>query len=400
MTHHKNKQPSDLLHELAPIENVLLPTHIDGSNGTNRATGTRSQITANNDVDAIKAWLARFIDTKTTFDNYRKEAERLLLWSTIQRGKPLSSLTHEDWLAYQHFLSNPQPASKWIMRDGRKFARSHSEWRPFSGPLSATSQRQSAVILNVLFSWLVNAGYLAGNPLSLSRQRARKAKPRITRYIEDDLWLEVKLAIDAMPKETDREREHYFRIRWLFSLLYLCGLRISEVTSNTMGCFFCRRDKDGEEHWWLEILGKGDKLRMIPATDELMVELARYRRELGLSPCPLNGETTPLLLPIGGKHRVMTRGATHAIVKQIFQMTASRIRERGIDFENKAQRIEQASAHWLRHTAGSHMTNNDVDLRHVRDNLGHESISTTSIYLHSSDDARHRETEAGHKIKW
>ena len=175
MTHHKNKQPSDLLHELAPIENVLLPTHIDGSNGTNRATGTRSQITANNDVDAIKAWLARFIDTKTTFDNYRKEAERLLLWSTIQRGKPLSSLTHEDWLAYQHFLSNPQPASKWIMRDGRKFARSHSEWRPFSGPLSATSQRQSAVILNVLFSWLVNAGYLAGNPLSLSRQRARKA---------------------------------------------------------------------------------------------------------------------------------------------------------------------------------------------------------------------------------
>jgi hypothetical protein len=37
------------------------------------------------------------------FDNYRKEAERLLLWSTIQMEKPLSSLTHDDWLIYQAF---------------------------------------------------------------------------------------------------------------------------------------------------------------------------------------------------------------------------------------------------------------------------------------------------------
>lgn len=46
------------------------------------------------------------------------------------------------------------------------------------------------------------------------------------------------------------------------------------------------------------------------------------------------------------------------------------------------------------------MANSKVDLRHVRDNLGHESITTTSVYLHSSDDARHRETEELHRIKW
>lgn len=385
---------------LMPLENVFLPIHIDGSNGSNRANGTHSQITADNDVEAVKAWLARFLDTKTTFDNYRKEAERLLLWSTIQLGKPLSSLTHEDWLVYQRFLSNPEPVSRWIMRDGRKFGRSDPEWRPFSGPLSPTSQRQAAVILNVLFSWLVSAGYLAGNPLSLSRQRNRKAKPRITRYLEEDLWLEVKLTIDAMPKETQREREHYFRLRWLFSLLYLCGLRISEVIGNTMGSFFCRRDKDGEERWWLEILGKGDKLRIVPATNELMIELARYRREKGLSSLPLPGESLPLLLPIGRRTDSMTRGALHAIVKKVFENTAIRLRPRGEQSQAIADRVEQASAHWLRHTAGSHMANNDVDLRHVRDNLGHESISTTNNYLHSSDDARHRETEDRHKIKW
>ncbi|WP_211455428.1 tyrosine-type recombinase/integrase [Collimonas antrihumi] len=396
----QNNRNSDTLPVLAPIENVALPTHIDGSNGTNRASGNRPQIAANNDVDAIKAWLARFLDTKTTFDNYRKEAERLLLWSTVSMQKPISSLTHEDLLVYQHFLADPQPASRWIMPRGRKVARSHSDWRPFAGPLAPSSQRQAIIILNTMLSWLVNAGYLAGNPLSLSRQRARKAKPRITRYLDEDLWLEVKLTIDQMPKETDREREHYIRMRWLFSLLYLCGLRISEVVDNTMAGFFCRRDKDGEERWWLEITGKGDKTRIVPATNELMVELARYRREKDLPPIPLTGEAVPLLLPIGGRKESMTRGAVHAIVKSVFENTSIRLQQRGEQYQTIAERVEQASAHWLRHTAGSHMANNEVDLRHVRDNLGHESISTTSKYLHSSDDARHQETEAKHKIKW
>ncbi|MFC6520606.1 tyrosine-type recombinase/integrase [Undibacterium arcticum] len=324
----------------------------------------------------------------------------MLLWSTIQLGKPLSSLTHEDLLLYQRFLSDPQPASRWVMRDGRKFAHAHPEWRPFAGPLSPASQRQAIIILNTLFSWLVNAGYLAGNPLSLSRQRARKAKPRITRYLEEDLWSEVKMTIDLMPKESDREREHYYRARWLFSLLYLCGLRISEVVGNTMGSLFCRRDKDGEERWWLEILGKGDKLRIVPATNELMVELARYRREKGLASFPLAGDDVPLLLPIGRRTEPMTRGAVHAIVKKVFEHTAIRLRQRGEQYQAIADRVEQASAHWLRHTAGSHMANSDVDLRHVRDNLGHESIGTTSNYLHSSDDKRHKETEEKHRIKW
>lgn len=385
---------------VAPIDNLFLPPGLDGRTGDNRANNNRPQIAATNDVDALKAWLARFADTKTTFDNYRKEAERLLLWSTVQLGKPLSSLTHEDFLIYQRFLADPQPAARWIMRDGRKFAREHPEWRPFAGPLSLTSQRQAIVILNALFSWLVNAGYLAGNPLSLSRQRARKAKPRITRYLEEDLWAEVKLTIDRMPKDSQREREHYLRVRWLFSLLYLCGLRISEVVGNTMGGFFCRRDKDGEERWWLEVTGKGDKTRIVPATNELMVELARYRREKGLVALPSSGEHMPLLLPIGNQQRAMSRGAVHAIVKQVFEKTAANLRLRGEAFEALAKRLEAASAHWLRHTAGSHMANSDVDLRHVRDNLGHESISTTSGYLHSTDDVRHRETEERHKIKW
>jgi len=381
------------------IDSVHFPIELDGSNGLNRAIGIRPQITANNDADAIKAWLARFHDTKTTFDSYRKEAERLLLWSVIELGKPLSSLCHEDFLAYQRFLANPLPAERWIMTQ-RKVARDDPKWRPFAGSLSPTSQRQAIVILNGMFSWLVNAGYLAGNPLSLSRNRQRKAKARVTRFLDEDLWKEVKLTIDSMPRETNREREHYYRVRWLFSLLYITGMRVSEVTQNTMGGFFSRKDKSSESRWWLEITGKGDKTRIVPATNELMLELSRYRREMGLSLNPIEGEATPLLLPIGGKQRAMTRSAVHLILKQIFNITAKRLQERGPDFIAQAAKLKTASAHWMRHTAGSNMTSGDMDIRHVRDNLGHESIVTTNNYLHSEDDKRHQDTEEHHRLNW
>lgn len=384
---------------LAPLERAIVPNVLNGSSGSNRSPG-RSQIAADNDVDAIKAWLARFLNKQTTFNSYRKEAERLLLWSTIQMNKPLSSLTHEDWLVYQAFLRDPQPRERWVASVGRKFPRQHPQWKPFAGPLSQASQRQAGVILNSMFSWLVNAGYLAGNPLSLSRERKRSGAPRITRYLDEEIWPEVKATVAAMPRETDREREHYFRLRWVISLFYICGLRISEICGTTMGAFFARRDRSGEERWWLEVTGKGDKIRIVPATGELMVELARYRRELGMTPYPVQGEPAPLLLPIGGKLRAMSRGAIHEIVKGLFAATGQRLRLRGEAYVGEALRVELASAHWLRHTAGSHMANNAVDLRHVRDNLGHQSISTTNTYLHSSDDARHVETEAKHKIDW
>lgn len=53
--------------------------------------------------------------------------------------------------------------------------------------------------------------------------------------------------INTMPRETDRQRAHYFRARGLFTLVYPGGLRIAEVSANTMGRFFARRDVDGHE---------------------------------------------------------------------------------------------------------------------------------------------------------
>lgn len=147
-----------------------------------------------------------------------------------------------------------------------------------------------------------------------------------------------------------------------------------------------------------------------------MTELSRYRRSLGMTALPSPHEDTPLVLPIGktagstagdprganadDTARPLTRAALHTIVKAVFAHAAKRLRDRGGEYAARARLLEQASAHWLRHSAGSHMADRQVDLRLVRDNLGHASLSTT-IYLHADDDRRHQETETSHRlVRW
>jgi hypothetical protein len=91
---------------------------------------------------------------------------------------------------------------------------------------------------------------------------------------------------------------------------------------------------------------KGEKTQIVPATNELMIELARYRREKGLSPFPTHAEDIRLLQPIGTQQRQMTRGAVHALVKQVFLGSVERLRSRGDSYISLAFRTEEASAHW------------------------------------------------------
>lgn len=53
-----------------------------------------------------------------------------MLWANLEADKAISSLTHEDLLRFQYFLQNPQPAERWILKNGSKVSRSHPDWRP------------------------------------------------------------------------------------------------------------------------------------------------------------------------------------------------------------------------------------------------------------------------------
>ena len=133
-----------------------LPISLDGSRGSNRAEQTAKKlIAADSDLEAVGLWLAEYADSPHTLRSYRKEATRLLLWAIEERSKPVSSLTREDFVAFEAFLRNP--SSAWW--DPAR-SRVGSERRLMTGPMSPASVRQSLGILSGLLSYLVEAGYL------------------------------------------------------------------------------------------------------------------------------------------------------------------------------------------------------------------------------------------------
>ena len=146
------------------------PRELDGSRGKLRAPQRACLLDAHNDYQAVQAWLS-LQDSAATHRAYRKEAERLMLWGIIERGKPLSSLTTEEAIAYRQFLRHPTPVSRWM---GPTAPRQSDEWRPFQKPLSARSTAYALSVLSALFRWLTEQRYLTGNPFAGITAKAMK----------------------------------------------------------------------------------------------------------------------------------------------------------------------------------------------------------------------------------
>ena len=128
------------------------------------------RIEAQSDAEAVAAWLAEYQDSPQTWKCYRREAERLLLWLASQRYQP-QDMNRDMLRQFEAFLENPQPATQWV---GPTRPRHHPQWRPFRGGLSPASRRQSLVILQGMFSWLVEAGWVSHNPFILMRDKSRR----------------------------------------------------------------------------------------------------------------------------------------------------------------------------------------------------------------------------------
>ncbi|MGH8854791.1 MAG: tyrosine-type recombinase/integrase [Telluria sp.] len=359
-----------------------LPPNLDGHHGSNRGRHGIRQIVADTDIEAFRIWLAEYASSPHTLRSYRKEALRLLIWATRMQRKPVSSLTREDLLAYEVFLTSP-PAD-WV--DAER-PRHGADRRLFAGPLSPRSVRQAMGILSGLFNYLVAAGYLAGSPLALRRQRNHGVSRRsaVERYLSQDLWQFVLDFIDTLPQATVRDRQHYERARWLFRLLYGAALRASEVAQAKAGDLYQRRGR-----WWLAVVGKGGVAGDIPIGEALMADFARYREFHRLPGLPLPDESTPLVMSIAGAtDRPLTATSIYLVVKEVFRRAADALESRN---PAGATTLRNASTHWLRHTSASHQADAGNDIRHIQKNLRHASIETTAIYLHAEDDRRHAET--------
>ncbi|MFM0197761.1 tyrosine-type recombinase/integrase [Paraburkholderia strydomiana] len=361
---------------------LALPAALDGRDGTNRARGGQMQIAADSDVEAVRLWLAEYAGSPHTLRSYRKEALRLLMWATRTLGKPLSSLTREDFLLYERFLA--APAGDWA--DPARPRRGGMR-RLFAGPLSERSRHQALGIVSGLLSYLVSAGYLAGNPLALRRRTGAAARrsPRVERYLDHTLWDYVLASVEQWPRATARDHQHYERSRWLIRLLYQTGLRVSEAANAKAADFYQRRGR-----WWLHVVGKGGAEGEVPVSAALMANFARYRVFHGLASTPSGNETAAAVMSVAGDpRRPLTPAAVYLIVKEVFRRAADMLETTD---PAGAETLRRASTHWLRHSAASHQADAGTDLRFIQKNMRHASIQTTGIYLHAEDDRRHTET--------
>lgn len=358
--------------------------------------GASPLVAARDDLEAVQLWLQEYRGqgySPHTFHAARREAERLVLWAGRERGKPISDLTREDFLAYEAFLGDPQPSAVWC---GPRHPRGHQEWRPFLGPLAASSKRQAIVILKSMYAYLVNAQYLVANPLALKRHPRPPQGSAVERVLDPAMWSAVTAHVEGWPRESRPARFHYERARFILSLLYLVGPRLSDLPSHTMGDFQFRKTADGGAGWWWAMTGKGGVKKTVPVNNDMMRALRRWRVCLGEPELPGVRDPAPVVRAVGGT-RGIGANAVYRIVKSIMRGAADEIEATD---PGRAAILRQASPHWLRHTAITAWLDSGVELRYARDSARHKSISTTAdVYSHSGDGQWHQAMEA-HRLGW
>ncbi len=421
---------------IVPLEKFIVPAELDGSNGLYRAPQKLCLMHATNDYEAILIWIRsrhglspeqktalqrqRGIDPGApegpmawlnylshTQRAYRKEAERFLLWAIVQHGKPLSSMTLDDCEAYRRFLADPTPADRWCGTRARE--KWSPLWRPFEGPLSPRAQRQAVTILKSMYKFLVDQCYLIGNPWNgVSMPKAHTRIDRGRSFTQAQ-WDFIEQQLGLLP---DTSANH--RLRFALHFFYATGLRLAEAAAATvdhLNWVSYPPDSDDAhpvDGWELTVLGKGGKERVVPVPLDVIGELSTYLVARGLDPDPehpLSQGAYLLGKAVDVAERAPWSPADTLAVDQKSGIAATTLYAQLKAFftdcaivlamtdAKAAARLAAASTHWLRHTHGSHAVAAGMPLDVLQENLGHASLTTTTIYTTSEQRRRMKAAE-------
>ena len=190
--------------------------------------------------------------------------------------------------------------------------------------------------LSSFYRFLYTQGVVSSNPLTgIDRPRIKQQE---IKYLKHNQVLHL---IESIEDPRDK---------LIVRTIYATGVRVSEL------CNINIEDIDFDEHT-IRIRGKGDKMRIVFVDDDTLAEILKF---VG------NRLTGPLFIGQQGKH-ISSRAIQH-----IFKHYAPS----GI------------TPHKIRHSYASELYKRSKNLRVVQENLGHTSIKTTEIYLHTDIDER------------
>jgi len=211
---------------------------------------------------------------------------------------------------------------------------------------SSVSRKLSA--LRRMFNYALRNDLIDNNPLSkISNPKTQRSLPET---INLDSFEEIYRLIDEkIENQSERKRN-----KAIFELLYGCALRVSELCSLNIGDVDLIKQN-------VRILGKGAKVRIVPIGQksiQIINDYLEYYNKLPYS--------HPMFFD-----KKYNRIDRHKVYKLVRKFLSS--------FE-----LKKRSPHILRHSAATHMLDNDADLMAVKEILGHENLSTTQIYTHVS----------------
>jgi integrase/recombinase XerD len=218
-----------------------------------------------------------------------------------------------------------------------------------SKEVNPRSQARIISGLKSFFNYLIFEDYRNDNPLELIET------PKTGRKLPDTLSV---VEIDALIAAIDLSTKEGERNRAMLETLYGCGLRVSELVSLKISDLFF-------EEGFIKITGKGNKERFVPVGKWTQKYMQLYQKEVRVNLTIKKGCEDTLFLNRRGSQ--LTRAMIFTIVK---------------DLAVKIGLTKKISPHTLRHSFATHLLENGADLRSIQLMLGHESITTTEIYVH------------------
>lgn len=192
--------------------------------------------------------------------------------------------------------------------------------------------------------------------------------PKKTKKIPEFLFVEE---IEYFLNTYDDSKDMEYRDRILFTLMYACGLRVSE-------CVNLEWSQVDFNQRILLIRGKGDKDRIVPFYQELTDELFEYKKKF----CAKYANDDHVFVNARG-NPLTSRGIQYLMDKH----------SRAIGMNMKLH------PHMLRHSFATHLLDNGADIRVVQELLGHASLSTTQIYTHVSTSQLIKEYKKAHPFE-
>lgn len=215
--------------------------------------------------------------------------------------------------------------------------------------VQARSQARIISGLKGFFNYLIFEDYRKDNPLDLIES------PRLGRKLPDTLAEEE---IDALISAINLSTPQGERNRAMLETLYSCGLRVTELISLKLSDLYF-------EEGFINVIGKGDKQRFVPINEHTQKYINIYRNEIRTH-IDVKPEHVDILF-LNRRGRQLTRAMIFTIIK---------------DLAVKAGIKKSISPHTFRHSFATHLLQNGADLRSIQQMLGHESITTTEIYMH------------------